>query len=127
MERPSEVDHIPRVMAEEPRKRSRFDQTETEPRKGSRFDRTSRSPSNKRSDDVRSRSPGPNSMSSGGAEKQAGNAAAAAAAAAAKINALIQAKKSAQSVEPPAVVSVSCLRLRSYRMKQMTNVASHRL
>lgn len=56
-------------------------------------------------------------MSPGGAEKQASNPAAAAAAAAAKINALIQAKKSAQSVDAPAVISVSCTKLRSCRMK----------
>ncbi|KAK3075168.1 hypothetical protein LTR53_001779 [Teratosphaeriaceae sp. CCFEE 6253] len=83
-------------MADEPRKRSRFDQTEP-PRK-SRFDRRSRSPT--RGDEGRgSGSPVTKSAESG----KDSSAAAAAAAAAAKINAQIHAKKGIQHVEVPPI------------------------
>lgn len=90
-------------MADEPRKRSRFDQTEPEPKRPSRFDRRSRSPSAKKSDSRRSRSPiGRGSRSP--ASKS--DPAAAAAAAAARINAQIQAKKGIQHVDVPPIRSV---------------------
>ncbi|KAK0850308.1 hypothetical protein LTR03_004770 [Friedmanniomyces endolithicus] len=80
-------------MADEPRKRSRFDQTE--PARKSRFDRRSRSPARGDGEAGSSRSPVP--MESKGSESAGGKdvntAAAAAAAAAAKINASISAKK----------------------------------
>ncbi|KAJ9665165.1 hypothetical protein H2201_004826 [Coniosporium apollinis] len=89
-------------MADEPRKRSRFDQTEPEPKRPSRFDRRSRSPSAKKSDSRRSRSPiGRGSRSP--ASKS--DPAAAAAAAAARINAQIQAKKGIQHVDVPPIRS----------------------
>ncbi|KAK5156629.1 hypothetical protein LTS14_004841 [Recurvomyces mirabilis] len=80
-------------MADEPRKRSRFDQQE--PARKSRFDRRSRSPQrDEESSAVKSvESP---------ADKN-GNAAAAAAAAAAKINASINAKKGIQHVDVPPI------------------------
>ena len=91
-------------MSEEPRKRSRFDQTETEPRR-SRFDRRSRSPSNRESEARRSRSPiARNSGSPANTEHR--DPAAAAAAAAAKINAQIQARKGIQHVDVPPIRSV---------------------
>ena len=83
-------------MADEPRKRSRFDQTEA-PRK-SRFDRRSRSPA---------RGEGDGSPPVKSVEGKEANAAAAAAAAAAKINASIHAKKGIQHVEVPPIRSVS--------------------
>lgn len=86
-------------MSEEPRKRSRFDQTE-DPRR-SRFDRRSRSPE---------RSPVVTSVESPASadknKKDPEAAAAAAAAAAAKINAQIQARKASQPVDVPPVRSV---------------------
>ncbi|TKA82297.1 hypothetical protein B0A55_01462 [Friedmanniomyces simplex] len=91
-------------MADEPRKRSRFDQTEP-PRK-SRFDRRSRSPA--RGDEETGRSRSPVSMLTKGADSPGGkdvNAAAAAAAAAAKINASINAKKGIQHVDVPPIRS----------------------
>ena len=96
-------------MTEEPRKRSRFDQTEPpEPKRASRFDRRSRSPSSRKSESRRSRSPissaGPMSPSS--AERKKIDPAAAAAAAAAKINAQIQARKGIQHVDVPPIRSV---------------------
>lgn len=93
-------------MSEEPRKRSRFDQTEApaDPRR-SRFDRRSRSPSNRDSEARRSRSPiARNSGSPAVGEHK--DPAAAAAAAAAKINAQIQARKGVQHVEVPPIRSV---------------------
>lgn len=102
-------------MGDEPRKRSRFDQTEPEPRKGSRFDRRSRSPSNRRSDDLRSRSPAAaSSMSPNAADKRGVDPAAAAAAAAARINAQIQAKKGIQHVDVPPITSVRHLESHFY-------------
>ncbi|KAF1347834.1 hypothetical protein BDV97DRAFT_298813 [Delphinella strobiligena] len=92
-------------MSEEPRKRSRFDQTEApaDPRR-SRFDRRSRSPSNRDSEARRSRSPiARNSGSPAVGEHK--DPAAAAAAAAAKINAQIQARKGVQHVEVPPIRS----------------------
>lgn len=92
-------------MSEEPRKRSRFDQTETEPPRRSRFDRRSRSPSNRESEVRRSRSPiARNSGSPANLEHK--DPAAAAAAAAAKINAQIQARKGVQHVEVPPIRAV---------------------
>ena len=88
-------------MSEEPRKRSRFDQTESDARP-SRFDRRSRSPKNRNSEPrQRTRSPvsGTNSPASR-------DPAAAAAAAAAKINAQIQARKGIQHVDVPPIRSV---------------------
>jgi hypothetical protein len=76
-------------MSEEPRKRSRFDQTE--PKRPSRFDRRSRSPPDRKASD-RSRSPLP-SRSPPAASNHKSDAAAAAAAAAARINAQLQARK----------------------------------
>jgi hypothetical protein len=76
-------------MAEEPRKRSRFDQTE--PRRPSRFDRRSRSPPERKTSD-RSRSPLP-SRSPPASSAGKLDAAAAAAAAAARINAQLAARK----------------------------------
>ncbi|CAD0023612.1 unnamed protein product [Aureobasidium pullulans] len=87
-------------MSEEPRKRSRFDQTESDARP-SRFDRRSRSPKNRNSEPrQRTRSPvsGTNSPASR-------DPAAAAAAAAAKINAQIQARKGIQHVDVPPIRS----------------------
>lgn len=93
-------------MSEEPRKRSRFDQTESDPRR-SRFDRRSRSPSNRNSEPrQRSRSPivsGTNSPATAADKK---DPAAAAAAAAAKINAQIQARKGIQHVDVPPIRAV---------------------
>ncbi|KAK3620752.1 hypothetical protein LTR56_023221 [Elasticomyces elasticus] len=83
-------------MADEPRKRSRFDQTEP-PRK-SRFDRRSRSPTRDGEGDI---SKSVESPASGGGKDV--NAAAAAAAAAAKINASINAKKGIQHVDVPPI------------------------
>ncbi|KAK3627269.1 hypothetical protein LTR56_013747 [Elasticomyces elasticus] len=83
-------------MADEPRKRSRFDQTEP-PRK-SRFDRRSRSPTREGEGDI---SKSVESPASGGGKDV--NAAAAAAAAAAKINASINAKKGIQHVDVPPI------------------------
>ena len=95
------------AMSDEPRKRSRFDQTEPEPSRKSRFDRRSRSPARKESDSHRSRSPVARSIESpGSADKK--DAAAAAAAAAAKINASLNAKKGVQHVDVPPIRSV-CL------------------
>ncbi|KAI9867228.1 MAG: hypothetical protein M1813_009506 [Trichoglossum hirsutum] len=110
-------------------KRSRFDQTEPrererhgsteESRRSSRFDRRSRSPSSRDSWRGRSRSPlkrepfspsGKRESFSPPAEerkKPAGDPAAAAAAAAARINAQIQAKKSVQHIDVPAIRSNS--------------------
>jgi len=93
-------------MADEPRKRSRFDQTE--PARKSRFDRRSRSPARGDGEAGSSRSPVP--MESKGADSIGGKdvnaAAAAAAAAAAKINASISAKKGIQHVDVPPIGSV---------------------
>ncbi|KAK5127376.1 hypothetical protein LTR85_006715 [Meristemomyces frigidus] len=86
---------------EEPRKRSRFDQTEP-PRK-SRFDRRSRSPVRRESDVRRSRSPVTKSIESPAGEDKKDAAAAAAAAAAARINASINAKKGIQHVDVPPI------------------------
>lgn len=95
-------------MSDEPRKRSRFDQTEPEPARKSRFDRRSRSPgARKDSESHRSRSP---IKSDGRLDSSAGDkknaAAAAAAAAAAKINASISAKKGIQHVDVPPIRAV---------------------
>jgi hypothetical protein len=75
------------TMADEPRKRSRFDQTE--PKRASRFDRRSRSPPS-RTTTERSRSPLARKSPVPDAKA---DPAAAAAAAAARINAQIQARK----------------------------------
>lgn len=92
-------------MSEEPRKRSRFDQTDPEPPRRSRFDRRSRSPSNKDSETRRSRSPlARNSGSPAVTENK--DPAAAAAAAAARINAQIQARKGVQHVDVPPIRAV---------------------
>ena len=90
-------------MSDEPRKRSRFDQTEPEPARKSRFDRRSRSPA-ARKDSESHRSRSPIDGSSPGDKKSA--AAAAAAAAAAKINASINAKKGIQHVDVPPIRTV---------------------
>lgn len=99
-------------MAEEPRKRSRFDQTDSEPPRRSRFDRRSRSPSNRDSEARRSRSPIRNSGSPAVTEIK--DPAAAAAAAAAKINAQIQARKGVQHVDVPPIRSVQMPPLPSF-------------
>lgn len=95
-------------MSEEPRKRSRFDQTEADPRR-SRFDRRSRSPSNRDSEARRSRSPLAPPHSGSPASTEHKDPAAAAAAAAAKINAQIQARKGIQHVDVPPIRSVCVL------------------
>ena len=93
-------------MSDEPRKRSRFDQTEPEPSRKSRFDRRSRSPAaRKDSESHRSRSPMTSDEPPGSADKKSA-AAAAAAAAAAKINASINAKKGIQHVDVPPIRAV---------------------
>lgn len=95
-------------MSDEPRKRSRFDQTEPEPARKSRFDRRSRSPAaRKDSESHRSRSPirGDERLGSESGDKKSA-AAAAAAAAAAKINASINAKKGIQHVDVPPIRAV---------------------
>lgn len=96
-------------MTEEPRKRSRFDQTEPpESKRASRFDRRSRSPSSRKSESRRSRSPiSPGWTSPPSAEKKKIDPAAAAAAAAAKINAQIQARKGIQHVDVPPIRSTA--------------------
>ena len=95
-------------MAEEPRKRSRFDQAEPEPRRSSRFDRRSRSPAPPRSSETRrSRSPLGHDIESPSSSDQKQDAAAAAAAAAARINAQINAKKGIQHVDVPPIRSAS--------------------
>lgn len=86
---------------EQPRKRSRFDQTEP-PKRATRFDRRSRSPISRTSDpDQRSRSP--NSAS----KTPVHDPMAAAAARAAKINAELAAKKGIQHVDVPPIRSAS--------------------
>lgn len=96
-------------MSEEPRKRSRFDQTEPDPPRKSRFDRRSRSPPRKDNEDApRNRSPlsiakGVESGDAGGDKK---DPAAAAAAAAARINAQLNQKKGVQHVDVPPIQSV---------------------
>ena len=98
-------------MSDEPRKRSRFDQTEPEPPRKSRFDRRSRSPGRRESESHRSRSPVSKSVESPGGADKKDAAAAAAAAAAARINASIGAKKGIQHVDVPPVRSVSLTKL----------------
>ncbi|KAI4753992.1 hypothetical protein E4T52_13868 [Aureobasidium sp. EXF-3400] len=88
-------------MSDEPRKRSRFDQTESDARP-SRFDRRSRSPKNRNSE-PRQRTRSPVSATNSPAPR---DPAAAAAAAAAKINAQIQARKGVQHVDVPPIRSV---------------------
>jgi hypothetical protein len=89
-------------MADEPRKRSRFDQAEPDPPRKSRFDRRSRSPPRKDSDATR-RSRSPVAKTNDGAKK---DAAAAAAEAAARINASLQNKKGPMHVDVPPIRSV---------------------
>ncbi|KAL1881106.1 hypothetical protein VTK73DRAFT_4783 [Phialemonium thermophilum] len=90
----------------EPRKRSRFDQTEPEPRRTSRFDRRSRSPPARKAEPGRERSPLSRARDSSTPDaKSPIDPAAAAAAAAAKINASIQARKGVQHVDVPPVRS----------------------
>lgn len=95
-------------MSEEPRKRSRFDQTEPEPARKSRFDRRSRSPARNDPEPRRSRSPVARSIESPGSASKK-DAAAAAAAAAARINEQINAKKGIQHVDVPPIRTVSVL------------------
>lgn len=90
-------------MVDEPRKRSRFDQTE--PNKPSRFDRRSRSPPSEprtTTTTARSRSP---IESKSPATRDAKDPAAAAAAAAARINAQIQARRAELPPAQPVVVA----------------------
>jgi hypothetical protein len=94
-------------MADEPRKRSRFDQTEPEPRR-SRFDRRSRSPPARKPDRPRSRSPVPRDSNTPVEKKK--DPAAAAAEAAARINAQLQARKGIQHVDVPPIRSVRRIR-----------------
>jgi len=94
-------------MSDEPRKRSRFDQTEPEPRRASRFDRRSRSPSNRVSEDKRERSPIARGSGSPTSSSDKKDPAAAAAAAAARINAQISARKGIQHVDVPPIRAVS--------------------
>ena len=88
-------------MAEAPRKRSRFDQTEPEPKRSTRFDRRSRSPSGRASEPRRSRSP-----LSTPSQTAKQDPAAAAAAAAARINAQIEQRKGIQPVDVPPIRTV---------------------
>jgi len=99
-------------MSAEPRKRSRFDQTDPEPTRRSRFDRRSQSPADRTSDSRRTRSPGTGATASPGAggDKPKLDPAAAAAAAAARINAQIQAKKGVQHADVPPIRAVSLIR-----------------
>ncbi|KAL9095703.1 MAG: hypothetical protein Q9165_002135 [Trypethelium subeluteriae] len=90
-------------MAEEPRKRSRFDQTEPDPRRQSRFDRRSRSPAPASSETRRSRTPTRDTDSPVTSDKK--DAASAAAAAVAKINAQLYSKKGIQHVDVPPIRS----------------------
>ena len=93
-------------MSEEPRKRSRFDQTEPpEHRRASRFDRRSHSPPTRKADSARSRSPLAKTSSPAESGARA-DAAARAAEAAARINASIQAKKAIQTVDVPPIRTV---------------------
>jgi len=85
---------------EQPRKRSRFDQTEP-PKRATRFDRRSRSPAARDSEDQRSRSPTASKTT------PVNDPMAAAAARAAKINAELAAKKGIQHVDVPPVRSSS--------------------
>lgn len=87
-------------MSEEPRKRSRFDQTGPAPaEKKGRFDRRSASPQ---------RSPAPvKSIESSNEDEKKLDPAAAAAAAAAKINAQLAKQKGAQHVEVPPIRATS--------------------
>lgn len=91
-----------RKMADEPRKRSRFDQAEPDPpARKSRFDRRSRSPARRDSDNATRPSRSPTA-----AAKDKSNAAAAAAEAAARINASLASKKGPQHVDVPPIRSV---------------------
>ncbi|KAK4988701.1 hypothetical protein LTR50_003780 [Elasticomyces elasticus] len=92
-------------MSDEPRKRSRFDQTEPDPKRAPRFERRSRSPSRRAAETNRSRSPIDRTMADSGTPKRRPDATAAAAAAAARINAQIQAKRSILHVEVPPIRS----------------------
>lgn len=93
---------LSQIMDDEPRKRSRFDQTEP-PRK-SRFDRRSRSPTTRDSESRPHRTPPPDVKSPG--SEGTSNAASAAAAAAARINAQLNAKKGIQHVDVPPIRQV---------------------
>ncbi|KAF2490925.1 hypothetical protein BU16DRAFT_516891, partial [Lophium mytilinum] len=98
-------------MADEPRRRSRFDQVEPAQKRTARFDRRSRSPSARKSEARRSRSPIPREepKSVEPEKKKIDPVAAitAAAAAAAKINAQIEARKRAQPVDVPPIRAAS--------------------
>ncbi|KAF2461444.1 hypothetical protein BDY21DRAFT_397886 [Lineolata rhizophorae] len=98
-------------MGEEPRKRSRFDQTEPEPKRHSRFDRRSRSPSSRTRETRRSRSPIGRDVQSpstaGKSNDPAATAAQLAQEAAEKINAEIRKKRGVQHVDVPPIRSVS--------------------
>nr|OQO18624.1 hypothetical protein B0A51_14214 [Rachicladosporium sp. CCFEE 5018] len=89
-------------MSAEPRKRSRFDQSEPDPPRKSRFDRRSRSPPKGGDGDATRRSRSPVASTEGNARR---DAAAAAAEAAARINASLQGKKGVQHVDVPPVRS----------------------
>lgn len=91
-------------MSDEPRKRSRFDQTE--PVRKSRFDHRSRSPARGDGEIRRSRSPVTKSIESPSGSANKRDAAAASAAVAAKINAQINAKKGVQHVDVPPIRQV---------------------
>jgi hypothetical protein len=97
--------------APRPRK-SRFDQTEpppSPPARRSRFDRRSRSPDPDRqpSDSRRSRTPPRDTVSPMSVSAPVRDPAEAAKAAAAKINAMLQAKKSIQHVDVPPIRSAT--------------------
>lgn len=95
---------LPSNMADEPRKRSRFDQAEPDPPRRSKFDRRSRSPAQRDSEGAhRSRSPVANSVETTGPKR---DAAAAAAEAAARINAQLSQKKAPQHVDVPPIRAV---------------------
>lgn len=98
--------NIANIMSEEPRKRSRFDQTEptVDPRR-SRSDRRSRSPATRDTEVKAAHSPVSGSVETTVGKERREAAAAAAAAAAARINASLKARQSAQPVDVPPIRS----------------------
>lgn len=100
--------------SEEPRRKSRFDQTAPPPSARSRFDRRSRSPvTRKPSETGRSRSPVQESRDVQSPSSGAKDPAKAAAEAAARINAQLQAKKAIQTVDVPPIRPASTVMAKS--------------
>lgn len=116
--------HATVKMADDPRKRSRFDQAEPDPPRRSKFDRRSRSPSKGDGEAAtRSRSPVAKSVEGSGPRK---DAAAAAAEAAARINAQLSQKKAPQHVDVPPIRAVSGRLERPELHEQILNALSCR-